>query len=81
MANTYSQISIHAVFAVKHRENIITREWRDDLHSYISGILKNEDTKALSVGGWLDHVHVFFGLPPSKNISDVMRVVKANSSK
>lgn len=51
MANTYSQISIHAVFAVKHRENIITREWRDDLHSYISGILKNEDTKALSVGG------------------------------
>ena len=42
MANTYSQISIHAVFAVKFRENVITKEWRDDLHKYISGILKNE---------------------------------------
>ena len=81
MANTYSQISIHAVFAVKLRENVIGREWRDDLHKYISGILKNEGTKALAVGGWLDHVQAFFGLPPSKSISDVIRVVKANSSK
>jgi REP element-mobilizing transposase RayT len=81
MANTYTQISIHAIFAVKHRENFITKEWRDRLHSYISGVLKNEDTTSLSVGGWLDHVHVFFGMPPTKNISDIMRVVKTNSSK
>lgn len=81
MANTYSQISIHAVFAVKHSENIIMKSWRDELHSYINGILKNEEAKPLAVGGWLDHVHVFFALPPSKNISDIMRVVKASSSK
>jgi putative transposase len=81
MANTYTQISIHAIFVVKHRENFITKEWRDRLHSYVSGVLKNEDATSLAVGGWLDHVHVFFAMPPTKNISDIMRVVKANSSK
>ncbi len=81
MANTYSQISIHAVFAVKFRENIITKDWRDDLHSYISGILKNDGETPLAVGGWVDHVHIFFGLPTSKSISDVLQTVKANSSK
>jgi putative transposase len=81
MANTYTQISIHAIFAVKHRENFITKQWRDRLHSYVSGVLKSEDATSLAVGGWLDHVHVFFGMPPTKNISDILRVVKANSSK
>lgn len=81
MANTYTQISIHAIFVVGHRENLITKEWRDRLHSYISAVLKNESVTSLAVGGWLDHVHVFFGMPPKKNISDLMRVVKTNSSK
>ena len=81
MANTYSQISIHAVFAVKNRENIITKQWRDELHSYISGIIKNDNLKPLAVGGWLDHVHVFFGLPVTRNVSDTLRIIKTNSSK
>jgi REP element-mobilizing transposase RayT len=81
MANTYSQISIHAVFAVNHRDAIITKAWRDNLHSYISGILEQDGMKPLAVGGWLDHVHVFFGMPVSKSISQVMQVLKANSSK
>lgn len=81
MANTYSQISIHVVFAVKHRENVFLREWRDELHKYISGILTNEGAKSLAVGGWKDHVHVFFGMPLTKSVSDLIRVIKANSSK
>jgi REP element-mobilizing transposase RayT len=81
MPNTYSQIYIHAVFAVKFRENIITHDWRDNLHKYISRILKEESTFPLAVGGWIDHVHVFFSMPPSKSVSEVMRVIKSNSSK
>lgn len=81
MANTYSQISIHAVFAVKGRENIISRSWQDNLQKYISGILTKENCKSLAVGGWKDHVHIFFGLPVTLAIADVLRVVKANSSK
>ena len=81
MANTYTQISIHAVFAVKARENIITKEWRDDLHKYISGIISDEGSKSLAVGGWKDHVHVLFGLQPVLSISELLKKIKANSSR
>ena len=82
MANTYSQISIHAIFAVKGRENFIIKAWREDLHSYIAGIINQDDgLKSLAVGGWKDHVHIFFGLSVSLPISDVLRIVKSKSSK
>jgi REP element-mobilizing transposase RayT len=81
MANTYSQISIHCVFAVKGRENFILKPWRDELHKYITGIIKEEGSKSLSVGGWKDHVHIFFGMPVTCRIADLLGTVKANSSR
>jgi len=63
MANTYAQIYIHAIFAVKYRESVITKNCRDELHSYISGILTNSKVRPLAVSGWVDHVHIFFELP------------------
>ena len=80
MANTYTQISIQAVFTVKGRENFIVNTWRDSLHQYIAGIVRSEAT-TLAVGGWKDHVHIFFGLPPTLSISDLLQKVKANSSR
>jgi REP-associated tyrosine transposase len=81
MANTYSQLNIHCIFAVKGRENFITRSFRDDLHRYMSGILKNDGSYSLAVNGWKDHVHVFFELQPTMAIADQMRMLKATSSK
>ena len=81
MANTFSQVTIHAVFAVKYRENFILKNWRDHLHQYISGIIKAKGAKSLAVGGWKDHVHILFGLPVTISISDFVGAVKANSSK
>lgn len=81
MANTYSQISIHSVFAVKGRENFITRDWRNTLHRYISGIITGNSAKSLAVGGWKDHVHIFFGMPVTTCVADFMSIVKASSSK
>ena len=81
MANTYSQINIHCVFAVKGRDNLITKFFRDDLHKYMAGILRNDNVYSLAVGGWKDHVHVFFELHPDLKISDLMRMLKATSSK
>jgi len=81
MANTYSQITIHSVFAVKQRANFITCDWRDELHKYISGIITANGAKSLAVGGWKDHVHIFFGMPVTTCIADFMSIVKANSSK
>lgn len=81
MSDTYSQITIHAVFAVKNRENYITVEWRDKFHRYIAGIITNKGAKALAVGGWKDHVHILFGLSVTMSVADFMSAVKANSSK
>ena len=81
MPNTYSQITIHAVFAVKYRQNFITKDWRDNLHKYMAGIIINNNAKSLAVGGWLDHVHLLFGMPVTTSIADFMNVIKSNSSK
>ena len=81
MPNTYSQITIHAVFAVKQRENYIQTDWRDSLHKYIAGIITNKGAKALAVGGWKDHVHILFGMPVTTNIAELMSAIKEKSRK
>lgn len=81
MPDSYSQITIHAVFPVKHRENFILKEWRDDLHGYISGIITGKGARSLAVGGWKDHVHILVGMPVTTSIADLMSAVKANSNK
>jgi REP element-mobilizing transposase RayT len=75
MANTYTQINIHAVFAVKGRQNLLVDKFRNDLFRYIQGILKNQEQFALAVNGYKDHVHIFFELNPKYGISDIMRDV------
>jgi REP element-mobilizing transposase RayT len=80
MANTYSQITIHGVFAVKNRDNFIVGDWRNNLHQYISGIITEKGAKSLAVGGWKDHVHVLFGMPVTTCVADLIGAVKASSS-
>ena len=81
MAGTFSQLYIQTVFAVKGRENIIDKRWRDELCKYISGIIKGKGQKSIIVNGVADHIHCFIGLKPSMSISDLIRDVKNNSSK
>ena len=81
MANNYTQFNIHIIFAVKGRENILAKKFRNDLFQYISGILRNINQYPLAVNGYKDHVHVFFELNPKNSISDIVRDIKANSSK
>jgi putative transposase len=81
MANTFTQLNVQTVFAVKGRENILTLNFRNQLFEYISGILKNIKQYPLAVNGYKDHVHIFFELNPNSSLSDVLEIVKANSSK
>jgi len=81
MANTYTQINIHAVFSVKGRQNILTNNFREELFKYISGILNKNKQFSLAVNGYKDHIHIFFELNPNNSVSEIMRIVKANSSK
>lgn len=71
---------MHAVFAVKYRENFILKDWRDNLHRYISGIITAKGAKSLAVGGWKDHVHILFGMPVTTCIADLVGNIKSNSS-
>lgn len=81
MPNTYSQIYIQIVFAVKGRENLIAKEHREELHKYITGIVTNRGQKLLALFAMPDHVHILIGLKPSISISDLVRDIKAGSSK
>ncbi len=80
MANTFSQLYIQIVFAVKGRQNLIHHAWKEDLHKYIAGIIKGKGQKPIIVNGMPDHLHIFVGLRPAMAISDLVRDIKNNSS-
>lgn len=80
MAGTYSQIYIQVVFAVKGRQNLLCKDWREDVFKYMCGIIKNKGHKPIIVNGVSDHVHVFIGLKPVMALSDLVRDVKNNST-
>ena len=81
MANTYTQIHIHFVFAVKFRRALINKEWKAELYQYITGIIKNNDHKLLAINGVSDHIHILIGIRPAQSISDLMKNIKQDSSK
>jgi len=81
MANTYTQIHIQAVFAVKFRAAVIAPDWKDELYKYISGIIQNNGHKMLKINGMPDHVHILFGMRPTQSLSTLMQQVKEDSSK
>jgi REP element-mobilizing transposase RayT len=81
MANTYSQIYIHVVFAVEGRQNLIAPKRNDELQKYITGILSAQRQKLISINNMPDHLHLLLGLRPDACLSDLVRDVKANSSR
>ncbi|RZL30558.1 MAG: IS200/IS605 family transposase [Pedobacter sp.] len=81
MAGTFSKIYIQYVFAVRGRQNLLQKPWRNEVFKYMSGIIKEKGQKPIIVNGVADHVHVFVGIKPAMNISDLIRDVKNNSSK
>ncbi len=81
MANTYHQIHIQGIFAVKKRTGLIQRGWKDELYKYITGIVQKHDHKMLAINGMPDHLHIFFGMRPTQSLSDLMQDVKGSSSK
>ena len=81
MANTYTQIHIQLVFAVKHRDALINSSFKDELYKYIAGIIKNHNHKLLAINGMSDHIHIFIGMRPTQSLSDLLQDIKGNSSK
>jgi REP element-mobilizing transposase RayT len=80
MTNTYTQIHIHAVFAVQNRFSLIQNQWQEELYKYVTGIIANHGHKLLQIGGMPDHIHVLFGMRPTQSLSNLMQEIKGSSS-
>ena len=80
MSNTYTQLYIHFVFAVKYRQATIKEEWEIRLQKYITGTVQNNGHKLLAINTMPDHLHLFVGLNPKQSISELMKLVKGDSS-
>lgn len=81
MANTYTQIYIHVVFAVVGRQSLIAHERNDELQKYITGIVTGQKQKLIAINNMPDHVHMLIGLTPDVALSNLVRDVKANSAR
>ena len=81
MPQTYTSLHYHLVFSTKNREPSIVPEIRPRLYDYFGGLVCGEGGTLLTVGGIADHIHLLVRLRQDRALSDVVRVVKTNSSK
>lgn len=81
MANTYHQIYLQLVFAVKYRAAVLDKAWRPKLQGVIGNLINETGCKTIIVNGVEDHMHCFIGLRPAVSVSELMKAVKAKSSK
>ena len=80
MANTFTQIHIQVVTAVKFREAMINPEWKSRLHQYMTGIIQNHKHKLLAINSMPDHIHFLIGFRPHQALSDLVGTVKGEAS-
>jgi putative transposase len=81
MANSYSQIYLQAVFAVKYRAAVLDKSWRSKVQGVIGNLVNETGCKTIIVNGVEDHMHCFLGLKPVISVSELMKTVKAKSPK
>jgi putative transposase len=81
MSGTYTKLLYHLVFSTKNRTPMISERVRDDLYSYIGGIIRGEGGDLLGIGGMPDHVHLLTKFKPTKSVSEMLNRIKAKSSK
>ena len=80
MANTFTQIHLHLVFAVKFRQAQIKDEWKNELYKYTTGIIQNNSHKVLIINGMADHIHILIGFRSTQSLADLMRDIKQMTS-
>ncbi len=81
MADTYTQLYTHIVFAVKGRQRLIPNQHKEALHQYITRIITNKKQTLIRINSMPDHIHILVGMKPDIALSDLVRDIKANSSK
>ncbi|QEG40518.1 IS200/IS605 family transposase [Roseimaritima ulvae] len=79
--STYTNLLFHVVYSTKYRKRQIREAWQDELYNYIGGIIRDEKGVLLRIGGIEDHVHLLARFSPTIAVSDMLRLIKCNSSK
>jgi len=80
MPNTFSQIYLQFVFAVRNRQYLIPKENKEELHKYFTGLVKNRNAKMLAVHSMPDHTHLFVGFKPNILISNFVKEIKVDTN-
>ena len=80
MANSFTKIYLHLVFAVQNRISLIRNEWKDELYKYITGIIQNNGHKLIVMNGMPDHIHIAVGYKLHPLIPELLQDIKGNSS-
>jgi len=80
MANTYSQIYLQFVFAVKNRECLIPKTHKEELQKYFTALVRNRKAKMLAVNCMPDHTHIFVGFKPVLSVSEFIKEIKVESN-
>jgi putative transposase len=80
MGDTYMQIYVQTVFAVKNRKVLIDLTWGENLYKYITGIVQNKGQKMLAINGMPNHIHFLIGMKPFCCFSDLVREIKKSSN-
>jgi len=81
MAHSYTQLLYHIVFSTKERRPWLDAALRPRLFKYLAGAIRDEGGHAIRIDGVADHIHILCRLRQDKAISDIVRGIKANSSK
>ena len=80
MANTYSQIYLQFVFAVKNRECLIPKTHKEELQKYFTALVQNRKAKMLAVNCMPDHTHILVGFKPVLSVSEFIKEIKVESN-
>ena len=80
MPATYCSLHYHLIFSTKDRLPILTKDWRNDMHAYLGGIVRKLKGVPVAINGSEDHVHLLVGLRATHCLSDLLRELKSGSS-
>lgn len=80
MADTYVQAYFHLVFAVRNRDALIKKSWKDELEKYITGIVQKNNHKLIAIGSMPDHIHLFIGYNLNQTIPKLVENIKTSSN-
>ena len=81
MVNTYTQLYIQIVFTPRDRQCLIPVKYKEELQKYTTGIIQNRKHKLLAINFMPDHVHILLGYNPNQLLTDLVRDIKAVTSK